>query len=266
MRARFAAPPLVLALVAACALAGLTGCAKTEAVAPVAEPAGLNVSAAASMTDLLEETAASFETANNVKITFNFGASGALQKQIEAGAPCDVFVSASPKQVNALVDGGFVSTETTVTFASNDLVIIVPKGNPKGIQAPADLALADKLSTGDPVAAPIGATTQEWLTGLGLWDTLLPKFVFAANAAQNAEYVGKGEVDAGISFKSDAHARTDLDIVYTVPTTEYKAIKYVACVAKSATDAELAARYVAFLQSAAFQRALEDADFKRVAK
>ena len=256
--------------IGACALALLgvvsaTGCVQ-HPVAPAAPavtaPTELSVSAAASLKSLVQTTAPDFEKANNAKAIFNFGASGTLQKQIEAGSPCDVFVSASPKQVDALIAEGVISADTTVTFASNDLVIIVGKGNPKGIAGPQDLTKAVKLSTGDPLVAPVGTSAQEWLTKLGAWDQLKPRFVLAQNAAQNVDYVARGEVDAGISFASDAHGRSDVEVAYTVPAGQYKAIKYVAGVIRATKQEPLAKKYTAFLMSPEFQRSLVAAGFK----
>jgi molybdate transport system substrate-binding protein len=241
-----------------------TGCA-SQVSSPemkAAAPVEMNVSAAASLKSLVQTTAPVFEKANGVKPVLNFGASGALQKQIEAGTPCDIFVSASPKQVDALIAEGLVSADSTVTFASNDIVIIVPKGNPKGIHGPQDLAKAVKLSTGNPTVAPVGATAQEWLTGLGMWDQLEPKFVLAQTAPQNVDYVARGEVDAGISFGSDAHGRADVEVAYTVPAGQFKPVKYVAGVVKATKHGDLATKYTAFLMSPEFQRALVDAGFK----
>jgi len=263
-RIRAAIGALGLAVVLVAALAGCSqqAAAPTSSGAAPAKPAELNISAAASLKSLLQTTAPAFEKPNDAKAVFNFGASGTLLKQIEAGSPCDVFVSASPKQVATATAEGLVSADTTVTFASNDLVIIVPKGNPKGIHGPADLAKANKLSTGDPAVAPVGTSAQEWLTNLGTWTSLKPKFVLAQNAAQNTDYVARNEVDAGISFASDAHGRSDVEVVYTVPVGQYKPIRYVACVIKASRQAELAKKYTAFLMSPEFQKALVSAGFK----
>jgi molybdate transport system substrate-binding protein len=222
----------------------------------------LNVSAASSLKAVLTSIAPAFEKADNVKLTFNYGASGLLMKQIEGGSPTDVFLSAGPAQVATLTAEGIISADATETFAGNDLVILVPTGNPKGIHGANDLAKATKLTTGDPRVAPHGAKAQEWLTGLKLWNALLPKFVFAANAAQTDDYVARGEVDAGIGFASDAKGRTDIQIAYTVPARQIKPIKYVAAPIKATTEGALASKFVAYLLTADVQTALLAAGFK----
>jgi molybdate transport system substrate-binding protein len=222
----------------------------------------LNISAASSLKGVLTSIAPAFEKANNAKVVINYGASGVLMKQIEGGSPTDAFLSAGAAQVNTLTAEGIISVDATKTFAGNDLVILVPAGNPKGVHAPADLAKATKLTTGDPKVAPHGAKAQEWLTNIGLWNTLLPKFVFAANAAQTDDYVARGEVDAGIGFASDAKGRTDIEIAYMVPAAEIKPIKYVAAPIKASTQQELATKWVDYLLTPEAQAALVDAGFK----
>jgi molybdate transport system substrate-binding protein len=260
----------VLAVLLAFALAAAAGCSTGQGASPSGTPAAsapaapvqLDVSAASSLKAVLTSVAPAFEKAHNAKLVFNWGASGALLRQIEGGAPADVFASASRSQIASAVADGLVSADASATFASNDLVILVPKGNPKGIHGPADLSKAGKLTTGDPMVAPHGAKAQEWLTNLKLWNGLKPKFVFAQNAAQTDDYVARGEVDAGIGFASDAHGRTDIEIAYTVPAGEIKPIAYVVAPLKDSKHADLATAFVDYLLSGDVQNALVADGFK----
>lgn len=255
-------------LVALALTLGTGGCASAPQ-APASIPGGtassapveLNVSAASSLKSVLTSAAPAFEKANNVKLTFNYGASGLLVKQIEGGAPVDVFISASPAAVATLSAEGLATGEESVTVAGNTLVILVPKGNPAGIHGATDLAKATKLTTGDPAVAPHGQKAQEWLTGLGLWETLKPKFVFAANAAQTDDYIARGEVDAGIGFASDAHNRSDIEIAATVPDGQIKPIKYVGAPITASKQGALAKAYLAYLLSPEMQQAFVDSGF-----
>ena len=252
-----------LATAALIAVVGVTGCAaSTPVAAPPTEPVELNISAATTLKSAFTEIAPAFEEANNVKLIMNFGASGVLQKQVEGGAPCDVFASASPKQVDALIAAGLVSAESTSTFASNDLVIIVPADNPAAIATPADLAKADKIVTGNPETAPHGTKAKEFLTGLGQWDGLASKFVFAENAAQTVDYVARGEVQAGLVFASEVLGNDSVTIVYTAPATAIKPVKYVAAPIKGSSQAALAEKFVAYLSDPAVQKILMDNGFK----
>lgn len=259
---------LALMVLASAAVVLLLGCAPQAGSEPddskpasSAEPVEVRVSAATSLKDLLEEAAPLFEGEHDAKLVFNFGPSGQLQKQIEGGAPADAFLSASPKQVDGLVVGDFVSAESTVTFAGNDIVIFVAKGNPKGITGPADLARAERLVTGNPDTAPHGTKSKEWLEGLGTWVALEPKFVFAENAAQTVDYVARGEVDVGLGFESEVLGSEAVEIAYLVPAGQYSPIRYVAAPLSGAEQPELAAAFVEFLLTEELQAALVEAGF-----
>lgn len=225
------------------------------------EPVELRVSAATSLRDVLEGAAPGFEAEHGVAIVFNFGSSGQLQKQIEGGAPADVFLSASPKQVDALVEAGLASAEDTLTFAGNDLVILVPRGNPEGIDGPDDLAGAGRVVTGNPDTAPHGTQAKEWLEGLGMWTALEPNLVFAENAAQTRDYVARGEAAAGIGFASEARGREDVEIAYVVPSQEIGPIRYVAVPLSAADQRETATAFIEFLESEESQERLVAAGF-----
>ncbi|MEI7813682.1 MAG: molybdate ABC transporter substrate-binding protein [Coriobacteriia bacterium] len=259
---RFATGLLVvaLALMAGCATQSST---QQSTTSPPAK-AALNVSAASSLKSVLASIAPTFEKTNNVKLLFNYGASGLLIKQIEGGSPTDVFLSADASRVDTLTAEGLISVEGTVTFAGNDLAILVAAGNPTGIHGPNDLLKAAKLTTGDPAVVPQGAKAQEWLTNIGLWGALKPKFVFAGNAAQTDDYVARGEVDAGIGFASDARGRTDIEVAYRVPAAEITPIKYVGGLIKESKQAELGSQFVTYLLSPDAQKAFADAGFKPV--
>lgn len=251
---------LLLASILAVALSGCSQATNAEADKPAARTE-LRVSAASSLKKLLEATAPEFEKANGTRLVFNFGASGLLQKQIEGGAPCDVFVSASPTQMNTLIAAGLISAQATSTFASNDLVVLVPKGNPAGIHGPDDFVKATRIVTGNPETAPHGTKAKEWLTGLGMWDSLQPRFVFAENAAQTLDYVVRGEVDAGIGFGSEAQGTDAVEVAYTVPTGAITPVRYVAAPLLKAEQAGLAAAYVEYLNAPTVQKALIKAGF-----
>lgn len=225
-------------------------------------PVELHVLAASSLRTVLESISPTFESSNSVKVVAVYASSGALQRQIEAGAPADVFLSASPSQVASLAVDALVSAEDSATFAGNDLAILVPSGNPGGIHAPADLARAARLTTGDPKVAPHGAKAREWLVGLGIWETLKPKMVFAQNAAQTDGYVARSEVDAAIGFASDAHGRTDIQVAYLVPSGQYKPATYVVVPVKASTHPDLAKEFVKYLLSPEVQGELVRAGFR----
>lgn len=249
-------------LAGAVALGGCAAASQPEAPAtPPAEQVELTVSAAATLRSAFEQLQPEFERANNMKLVYNFGASGVLQKQIEGGAAVDVFASASPTQVDALISGGYISEEDTATFISNEVVIVVPAGNPGQITGPDDLAGATRLATGNPESAPHGTKAKEWLTNQGTWATLESKFVFGENAAQTTDYVARGEVDAALVFASEAAGRDDLEVVYVVPAEQIKPIRYVIAPLGGSQNAEAAAAFIDYVLSDASQQVLLDNGF-----
>jgi len=234
-----------------------TGSTKAAAV-----PAALTISAASSLKRVLTAQTPAFEASSGARVTFNFGASGQLAKQIEGGAPVDLFLSADTASLATLAAEGLVTAEESATFAGNTLVVLVPKGNPAGIRSPEDLMTATRLATGDPAVAPHGHKAVEWLTAIGLWDALSAKFVYAANAAQTDDYIARVEVDAGVGFASDAQGRGDLEIAYTVPDGTIKPITYAGAPVTQSTQQTLAQAYLAYLLSLEMQQAFADAGFK----
>lgn len=258
--------PLALSLLLASALM-LVGCTSAPASsdkpkAPAESPPELTVSAATSLKGAFEELGPLFTKESGAKLVMNFGASGQLARQIEAGAPVDVFASASPKQMDELIADGLVAAESTSTFAGNELVIVVPAGNPKDVTGPEDLGRLSRLTTGDPTTAPHGTKAKEWLEKTGRWRVLARKFVFAENAAQTVDYVARGEVDAGIAFASEIGGRDDVAAVYTVPLTATGPIRYVAAPTLDSDETELAASFVEFLSSRRAQAVLARHQFK----
>lgn len=248
-------------------VAQLSGCAtasQTDSPASPAAPIELDISAATTLRAALTELAPGFEGDNNATLVFNFGPSGVLQKQVEGGAPCDVFASASPDQVDALISAGLVSTDATATFASNNMAIMVPAGNPAGIATPTDLAKATMLVTGNPDTAPFGTKAREFLESQGTWGTLKSKFIFAENAAQAVGYVSRGEVDAGLVFASEVLGDDTVEIVYTIPKGAITPVRYVAAPVKGSANATLAEKFVAYLLTPEAQAVLLENGFEPV--
>ncbi|WP_165822564.1 molybdate ABC transporter substrate-binding protein [Paenibacillus montanisoli] len=210
----------------------------------------LTVSAAASLKDALTKLKASYEEQHgDVRIAFNFGSSGTLQQQIEQGAPVDLYISAAQRQMDALRSKGLVN-ESPILLR-NELVLIVPKAS--GNAVPADLAaLSDtaynKIAIGEPDSVPVGTYAEQSLTSLGLWDSLMPKFVYAKDVRQVLSYVETGNVDAGIVYATDAMTSTGVNTAFTIAKETHKPIIYPAAVIKGAEHEEQAEELLAYLQ------------------
>ncbi len=266
-----------LALAGALVLASLAGCVSAEAdgedaatpdAAAATGAVELRISAATTLKRAVDELIPEFEAAHpGVTVVGNYAASGVLQKQVEQGAPCDVFLSAGPDQVAALIEGGFISAETSRTLCSNDVAIVVSADNPAGIEGPGDLANAGRLTTGNPETAPFGTKSKEWLVNIGLWDGVEPRLVLAENAAQAIDYIVRGEVDGGLVFASEATNIDGVTVVYRAPASELSTpVRYVIAPTAATKQAELADAFVAFMLERQAQDALAQWGFRPVAE
>ncbi len=224
----------------------------------------LTVSAASSLKGAFTEIGKAFDQANNSKTTFNFDASGTLQKQIEAGAPVDDFASAAMKQMTALLDQKLVDEASVKVFASNEIVLVVPADSKLGITSFQDLAQADvkKISYGDPKVAPHGVAAEEILNKLGLFDQVKPKVIYAANVSAALAYVSNGEVDAGIIFATEAVAGGDkVKIVATSDPSWHGKIAYPIGVVSASKNKTPAQAFVDFVVGSEGQKILQSYGF-----
>lgn len=170
----------------------------------------LTVSAAVSMKEAVEQVGRDFVAGRpGVELHFNFGASGELQKQIEAGAPVDVFISAGQRQMDDLRAKGLIVAASQRVFARNVLVAVKPADSALDLARPGDLLdpRVRRVVIGNPRTVPAGQYAEESLRALGLWERLQPKLVFAENVRQALDYVVRGEVDAGFVYATDAAVR-----------------------------------------------------------
>ncbi len=209
----------------------------------------LLVSAAASLTNAFGEVGKQFEAANpGVKVIFNFAASGALLQQIDKGAPVDVFASADQKTMDQAMEKRLIVAESRKDFVSNGLVLIVPKDSKLAIKGVKDIAdpKAARIAIGNPETVPAGRYAREVLTKAGLWETLKAKFVFAENVHQALDYVGRGEVDAGFVFATDAAAAKG-KVQLAALTEGHTPIRYPAAVVAGTKKMDLSKRFIDFL-------------------
>jgi molybdate transport system substrate-binding protein len=226
----------------------------------------ITVSAAASLRDAFREISKQYEERTGTKINFNFGASGALQKQIESGAPVDVFASAGIPQMDALATQGLIVPEMRRDFARNTLVLIVPADSTSGITSFADLggAKVAKLAVGNPKTVPVGQYAEQSLTRLGLWQRLGPRLILAEDVRQALDYVARGEVDAGIVYASDVRATGErVGTVATAPADSHDPILYPIAVVRASSHQEAARAFIDVVISDDGQRILEKYGFAR---
>lgn len=220
-----------------------------------AEAAGVEVtfSAAISLKEAMEELGRTFARRHpGLTVRWNFGASGELQKQIEAGAPVDLFASAATRQMDELQARGAVVAATRRTFARNALVVVVPAESPIVLRAASDL-LGDgvkRVVIGNPRTVPVGQYAEESLRALGLWERLRPRLVLAENVRQTLTYVARGEVDAGIVYATDARVgRTAVRVAWWLPEDSYSPALAPVAVVTGARHPAVAREFIELLVS-----------------
>ena len=205
----------------------------------------ITVSAAISLSDAFREIGDAFRNEHpDVKLYFNFGASGTLMRQIEQGAEVDVFASASRKEMDTLESKGLIISPTRTNFSKNRLVIIAP-----ALLEPEKLSNNDveRIAIGNPKTVPAGYYAKTFLLNTGLYDTIKPKLVFAENVRQVVDYVELGEVDAGFVYLSD----TD-DGDFTVSglnDTLYPEIVYPVAVIRGSENTDTAKEFIEYVLS-----------------
>ena len=211
----------------------------------------LTVSAAASLTNAFPEIGKKFESANpGTKVIFNFAASGPLLQQIEQGAPVDVFASADQKTMDRAKEKNLILNDSRNDFVSNGLVLIVPAASKISIESVQDLTGKDvtKIALGKPETVPAGRYTREALTNEGLWESLGSKFIPGDTVRQVLDYVGRGEVDAGFVFATDAAVAKDKVRIVAV-MEKHKPIVYPVAAVAATQKKELSQRFIDYVLS-----------------
>ncbi len=232
--------------------------------ARVASAQEIVVSAAASLTNAFDVVKKDFEAAHpGLKVVANYGASGALLKQMENGAPVDVFASADEQTMDQAAAKGLILPGTRRDFARNALVLVVPADSRLALTGERDLAGSAvlRIALGNPDSVPAGRYARECLELAGLWDALRPKYIYGNNVRQVLDYVSRGEVDAAFVFSTDARqAGARVRVVREVPT-KTPALYPVAVIATGQkTEAKA---FVDFLLGLEGQRILQSFGFRK---
>ena len=205
-----------------------------------------------SLTDALTEVSQRFEAARDVKVYCNFAGSSTLQRQIEKGAPADVFISASPKQIDALQKDGLLSEGSRQDILSNRLVLVAPINSSLAMTDVGMLAQDSirRIAIGEPSSVPAGIYGREALTHLGVWDTVEPKLIPSTDVRSTLAYVESGEVDMGIVYQTDAAISRKVRIIYQFPNSSHSPIVYPAAVLRNTGHRDLAQAFLNYLQTA----------------
>lgn len=207
---------------------------------------------ASSLSDALTEIAELYEENNeSVDIKLSFASSGTLQKQIEEGAPADVFISAGVKQMDALEEQELIVKDSRMDILKNELVVIASKGKEDKIKTMDDLSKPDidKISIGTPETAPVGRYAKETLVNLELWDGIQDKLVLGKNVRQVLSYVDTENVDAGIVYKSDTKVMKNGSIALTISDELHSQILYPLAIVNDSKNKDKCNDFINFLQS-----------------
>jgi molybdate transport system substrate-binding protein len=229
------------------------GLALLLAIAPSVHAQEVTLSVAISMKEAIEDLGQRFALARpGVVLRYNFGASGELQKQIEAGAPIDLFIPAAQRQMDELERQGLVVATSRRAFARNVLTVIKPADSRVELARPADLldTHVRKIVIGNPKTVPAGQYAEESLRALGLWERIQPRLVFAENVRQALDYVARGEVDAGFVYTTDAAARgAQVREAFRPKEDTYHPVVYPAAIVAGTKQAVLAQAFLDLLVS-----------------
>lgn len=236
----------------------LSGCRSSQA----ADYGSLTISAAASLKEPLEKIVQQYEKVEQVDINLNFGASGSLQKQIEEGAPVDLFISAGKSQADALIRQGLADKDTCSELLTNSLVLIVSDAYAKGINSIDALKDKDiRIALGETATVPVGQYSKEFLESKHLWENFENKAVYAKDVRAVLNYVEMGEAETGIVYRSDAVNLKNSYIAYEIPADSHSPIVYPAVIIAQSKNKVLAKDFIEFMKDSAAREIFKDYSF-----
>lgn len=220
------------------------------AVAPL-QAGDVTVFAAASLADSLKEIAAAYEKRSGDRIVFNFAASSLLARQIQKGAPADIFFSADEVRMDGLEKEGLIDANTRRSRLGNTLVVVVPSDGGPPLSNPRELAEArvKRIAIADPEVVPAGVYARLWLEKIQLWPVIQPKVVPTENVRAALAAVESGNVEAGIVYKTDAAISRRVKVVYEVPAKDGPDISYPVAIVKESKQPAAAKRLLVYLES-----------------
>jgi molybdate transport system substrate-binding protein len=210
----------------------------------------LTVFAAASLTDAMKDVSTKWAAAGHPPLRMSFGSSSTLARQIEQGAPANVFASADEKWMDYLVEKGLVVTDTRKDLLGNDLVLVVPANKPRhvtigpGFDLLGLLGPDGRLAVGDPAHVPVGLYAQQALKKLGLWDSIDPRLARTDDVRAGLLLVERGEAPAGIVYGTDAAVSKGVMVAGIFPANTHDPISYPFAVTKSGDTPEARALLV----------------------
>lgn len=227
------------------------------------------IGAAISLQPALEEIKAGLKAEKDLpEIRFNFASSGALQQQIEQGAPLDIFIAAGEEPMQRLESKALIDQASRAPLLGNTLVLAAPAGNSRNLKDLSELKAAafKKIALGDPKTVPAGQYAKDALDHAKLKETLQPKLVYGSNVKQVLTYVESGDVDAGFVYASDIKNNPKVKSLFEVPSSMHRPIVYPAALVKASKQSEAARRLLKELRSEKSRAVFEKYGFLSVAQ
>ena len=228
----------------------------------------VTVFAAASLTNALTDIGLQYEKEKTTKIVHSFAASSTLAKQIENGAPADIFISADTKWMNYLQDKKLINTATRKEFLGNKLVLIAPKGRGFNVKFDQSFNFSKsfdgRLCTGDIDSVPAGIYAKDSLIYLNWWDAIKTRIVGTQDVRGALTFVERGECAAGIVYETDAKVSSKVEIVGVFPEQSHKPIVYPMAFVANAKNAN--SDYFNYIQSDAALAVFKKYGFNIISK
>src|SRR6476469_956843 len=237
---------------------------------PVIAQEQITVFAAASLRNALDDANAAFTKATGIKVVSSYEASSALPRQIEQGAPADVFISADLRWMDYVAERKLINPDTRVNLLGNKLVLIAPADSKLGNVTIgqgfdiAKLAGDGRIAVADVKAVPAGLYAKAALEKLGVWSAAEPKLAQAENVRATLAFVTRGEAPIGIVYETDAKVEPKVKTIGLFPDNSYPPVTYPVALTAGANPA--AARYLQFLRSTAAKAIFERYGFSVLAK
>ncbi|MGL5577154.1 MAG: molybdate ABC transporter substrate-binding protein, partial [Sarcina sp.] len=223
----------------------------------------LTVSIAASLQEPMKQIGDEFFKESGIKINYNIGGSGTLEKQIVSGAPVDIFFSANTKYIEDLVHSNLVDKEYVYPLLKNSLVVIGSNDLKIKINTLDDLKNLDgKIGIGDVNTVPAGQYAKQSLEYLNLWNSLENKMIFSKSVSNVKSYVERGETSVGFVYKTDAENLEHSKVLYDIPSEYHTPIEYEACILKDSKSKKLSEEFIEYLKSPEVLKIFESYGFK----
>ncbi len=213
----------------------------------------VTVFAAASTTEAMQEIIEAFDARGDHDATVSFASSSTLAKQIENGAPAQVYIAANPKWMDYLAERDAIAADTRTDLLGNSLVLVAPVDSVLQTEIRKGMALAsflddDRLAVGDPDHVPAGQYAKASLQHLGIWDAVEPRLARGKDVRAAMAYVERGETPLGITYRTDAAASKRVKVLDTFPADSHPPVIYPAAIVSDAAEDAAAVAFFNFLR------------------